>query len=317
MNHLAAIPRSRGAKLAFGEYANPVYHFDKAEVIVSLDADFLTSGPGAVRYARDFSDKRRVTGSDSTMNRLYVAESTTTVTGAMADHRAPVRSADIETFARALAAGLEIKGGGGATSSVSWISALVRDLQNHRGTSLVIAGDQQPPAVHALAHAINDALGNVGKTVHYTEPVEASPANSLESLKELVSDIQAGQVETLLILGVNPVYDAPPELQFAKNLLKVKLRIHLSLYNDETSELCHWHVPQAHYLESWGDARALRRHGDHNPAAHLAPYITANPRMKFSPSWMGMLARRITKWSGDIGSGRRRARTLRISGRPR
>jgi molybdopterin-containing oxidoreductase family iron-sulfur binding subunit len=245
-----------GAKLAFGEYANPVYRFDQAEVIVSLDADFLTSGPGAVRYARDFSDKRRITGPDSTMNRLYVAESTTSVTGAMADHRAPVRSADIEIFARALAAGLGIKSGGGATTSVSWISALVRDLQNHRGTSLVIAGDQQPPAVHALAHAINDALGNVGKTVHYTEPVEASPTNSLESLKELVANIQAGQVETLLILGVNPVYDAPPELQFAKNLLKVRSRIHLSLYNDETSELCHWHVPQAHYLESWGDARA-------------------------------------------------------------
>ena len=101
-------------------------------------------------------------------------------------------------------------------ASVSWIPALVRDLQNHRGTSLVIAGEQQPAAVHALAHAINDALGNVGKTVHYADPAEASPVNGLESLKELVADIQGGQVDTLFILGVNPVYDAPPDLHFAE-----------------------------------------------------------------------------------------------------
>ncbi len=247
-----------GSKLAFGEYVNPVYHFDQADVIVALDADFLSAGPGAIRYARDFADKRRVTGADSTMNRFYAAESSPTVTGAMADHRAPIRARDVEAFARALAAGVGIKGGdaGSAPSSVKWIPELVRDLQSHRGTSLVIAGEQQPPVVHALAHAINDALGNVGKTVHYTDPVEASPVNGLESLKELVADINRGQVDTLFILGINPVYDAPPELEFAKNLLKVKTRIHLSLYNDETGELCHWHVPQAHYLESWGDARA-------------------------------------------------------------
>jgi molybdopterin-containing oxidoreductase family iron-sulfur binding subunit len=247
-----------GAKLAFGEYVNPVYHFDQAEVIVSLDADFLGAGPGAVRYARDFADKRRVSGPGSTMNRLYVVESTPSVTGATADHRAPIKASDVEGFAWALAGGLGIKGSdSSAKTSVSWVAALARDLQNHRGASLVIAGDQQPPVVHALAHALNDALGNVGKTVHYTETAEANPVNGVESLKELVADIQAGQVETLLILGVNPVYDAPADLQFAENLLKVKLRIHLSLYDDETAELCHWHVPQAHYLESWGDGRAF------------------------------------------------------------
>jgi len=245
-----------GAKLAFGEYVNTVYHLDQADVIVSLDADFLSAGPGAVRYARDFADKRRINGPESTMNRLYVAESTPTVTGAMADHRAPMRARDVEAFARALAGGLGIKGGDAAHASVSWIPALVRDLQNHHGTSLVIAGEQQPAVVHALAHAINDALGNVGKTVHYTDPAEANPVNGLESLKELVVDIQGGQVDTLFILGVNPVYDAPTDLHFAERLLKVKTRVHLSLYNDETAELCHWHVPEAHFLESWGDARA-------------------------------------------------------------
>jgi MoCo/4Fe-4S cofactor protein with predicted Tat translocation signal len=247
-----------GAKQAFGAYVNPVYHFDQADVVVSLDADFLSAGPGAVRYARDFADKRRITGPESTMNRLYVAESTPTVTGAMADHRAPMRARDVEAFARAVAEGLGVKGGAGSStpSSAKWIPELVRDLQNHRGSSLVMAGEQQPPAVHALAHAINDALGNVGKTVHYTDPVEASPVNELESLKELVADIQGGHVDTLFIFGVNPVYDAPADLKFSDQLLKVKLRIHLSLYDDETAELCHWHIPATHYLESWGDARA-------------------------------------------------------------
>ena len=167
-----------GAKLAFGEYVNTVYHLDQADVIVSLDADFLTAGPGAVRYARDFADKRRVTGPESTMNRLYVVESTPTVTGAMADHRLPLRAGDVEAFARALADGLGVQEPEvprPARVPASWIPALVRDLQKHRGASLVIAGEQQPPAVHALAHAMNDALGNVGKTVHYTEPGGSEP----------------------------------------------------------------------------------------------------------------------------------------------
>ena len=247
-----------GSKLAFGEYVNTVYHLDQADVIVSLDADFLTAGPGAVRYARDFANKRRVTGPESTMNRLYVVESTPTVTGAMADHRFPLRASDVEAFARALAAPLAGKTGSAAPGRVpaSWIPALVRDLQKHRGASLVIAGEQQPPAVHALAHAMNDALGNVGKTVHYTNPVEANPVNGIESLKELVAEMQGGQVDTLLMLGVNPVYNAPADLHFKDSLLKVRTRIHLSLYEDETAEQCHWHIPEAHFLESWGDARA-------------------------------------------------------------
>ncbi|MGA2985258.1 MAG: TAT-variant-translocated molybdopterin oxidoreductase [Terriglobia bacterium] len=247
-----------GAKLAFGEYVNTVYHFDRADVIVSLDADFLSAGPGAVRYAHDFADKRRVTGPESTMNRLYVVESTPTVTGAMADHRLPLRAGDVEAFARALADGLGVKSGNAAPAHVpaAWIPALVRDLEKHRGACIVIAGEQQPPAVHALAHAMNDALGNVGKTMDYTGPVEANPVNALTSLKELVADMQGGQVDTLLMLGVNPVYNSPADLHFGANLLKVRMRIHLSLYEDETAELCHWHIPEAHFLEAWGDARA-------------------------------------------------------------
>jgi len=247
-----------GAKLAFGEYVNTVYHLDQADVIISLDADFLSAGPGAVRYARDFANKRRVTGPESTMNRLYVVESTPTVTGAMADHRLPMRASDVEAFARALAEGVGIKSGGVAPAHVpaDWLAALVRDLQKHRGACLMIAGEQQPSEVHALAHAMNDALGNVGKTVHYTDPAEANPVNALESLKELVVDIQKGEVDTLFILGVNPVYNAPADLDFLNNLRRVRTRIQLSLYEDETAEQCHWHIPDAHFLEAWGDARA-------------------------------------------------------------
>ena len=169
-----------GSKLAFGEYVNTVYHFDRADVIVSLDADFLSAGPGAVRYARDFADKRRVTGPESTMNRLYVAESTPTVTGAMADHRVPMRARDVEAFARALAEGLGVKGANpAAPAPVSWIPAFVRDLQNHRGTSIVIAGEQQPPAVHALAHAMNDILGQCGQNSGLHCPRGSEPGKCL------------------------------------------------------------------------------------------------------------------------------------------
>ena len=250
-----------GARLAFGEYVNTVYRFDRADVILSLDADFLCSGPGNIHYARDFADKRRVVDGHSEMNRLYAVESVLSTTGAMADHRWPMRSCEVEGFARAVAEGLGTEGvSAGKTLSskvpTAWIQALVRDLQNHRGSSIVIAGDQQPPIVHALAHAVNHSLNNVGKTVLYTEPQEAQPVNGMQSLRDLVEDIKSGQVQTLVILGANPVFTAPADLEFAKRLLTVNLRVHLGLYEDETAELCHWHLPETHYLESWGDTRA-------------------------------------------------------------
>jgi molybdopterin-containing oxidoreductase family iron-sulfur binding subunit len=251
-----------GSRLAFGEYVNTVYRFDQADVILSLDSDFLCSGPGSLRYAHDFVGKRRISDSQSTMNRLYVVESTPSATGAMADHRWPLRASEVEAFARLVAEGLGIRALSGEPPKFpnlpsDRVPALIRDLQNHRGASLVVAGDQQPPVVHALAHAMNEALGNVGKTVYYTASVEANPVNQLESLRELVSDIEAGQVEVLLILGGNPAFTAPADLQFREKLLKVGLRIHLGQYEDETAELCHWHIPEAHYLESWGDVRAF------------------------------------------------------------
>ncbi|HET8563054.1 MAG TPA: 4Fe-4S dicluster domain-containing protein, partial [Candidatus Binatia bacterium] len=138
----------------------------------------------------------------------------------------------------------------------SWIDALTGDLRQHSSASIVLAGERQPPTVHALVHAINQVLGNTGHTVIYTEPVEAAPVNQLESLTELVRDMEAGAVDILLMLGGNPVYTAPADLLFAKSLQKVGMSIHLSLYQDETSSLSHWHIPEAHFLESWSDARA-------------------------------------------------------------
>ncbi|MGO8795761.1 MAG: TAT-variant-translocated molybdopterin oxidoreductase [Candidatus Sulfotelmatobacter sp.] len=247
-----------GAKLAFGQPVETRYDFEKTDVIVSLEADFLYAGfPGNVRYIRDFAKRRNP---DGNMNRLYVIESTPTSTGAKADHRLPMHASEIEAVAAELAVGLGVKGSAGIPSgeAANYIAAVVRDLQSHKGSSLVLAGDHQPPAVHALAHIINQSLGNIGKTVIYTDPVDANPVNQADSIKDLVSDAQSGKVDLLVILGGNPAYDAPAELNFA-NVLKngqIPLRLHLGLYNDETAELCQWHVNQAHELETWGDARA-------------------------------------------------------------
>ena len=121
----------------------------------------------------------------------------------------------------------------------------------------MIAGEYQPPAVHALAHAMNATLGNVGKTVFYTDPIEANPVDQLASLQDLVKDLDAGAVDLLLIVGGNPVFTAPVELGMRERILKARMRAHLSLYGDETSEVCQWSLPEAHYLEAWGDARAF------------------------------------------------------------
>jgi MoCo/4Fe-4S cofactor protein with predicted Tat translocation signal len=255
-----------GAKLAFGRYVNTVYRVEKASVMLSLDSDFLGSGPGHIRYAREFSRRRKLNGPNDSMNRLYVVEPTPSVTGASADHRLPLRASEVELFARALAGKLGLGGSAmPAAEAEKWLDAVAKDLQNHKGASLVVAGEQQSAEVHALAHAINAALGNAGMTVYYTESVEANPVNQLESLRELCADMYAGKVETLLILGVNPVYTAPHDLGFASLIgfdektkqKKVKNVVHVSSHFDETSELCDWHVAESHYLETWGDARAF------------------------------------------------------------
>ncbi len=217
-----------------------VCHFDQAEVILSLGADFLALGPASVRYARDFAKGRRPNG---TMNRLYVAESTPTLTGSMADHRFALRPDEIEQLARDLLAG-----GGNSEHA----QAIARDLRAHAGKSIVVAGEAESPAVHAAARQLNEALGNVGVTIDYSPPV-----SSAGSLAELVADLRAGTVETLVVLGGNPAYDAPADFEFARLLGLVSRTIHFGLYDNETAAFCRWHLPAAHELETWSDARAF------------------------------------------------------------
>jgi molybdopterin-containing oxidoreductase family iron-sulfur binding subunit len=249
-----------GSKLAFGEFVDAQYRFDQADVILSLDADFLGCGPGSLRHAKEFAARRRPDQADR-MNRLYAIESMPSSTGARADHRLPARPSQVQELAARIANALSTDAAaaprsGDTDRSSQFVGAVVKDLEAHRGRSLVVAGDAQPPLVHAFAHAINERLGNVGKTVVYTQTAEAEPVDQIESLKDLVADLNGGKVDLLIVLGGNPVYTAPADLSFADALGKAQLRVHLSLYEDETSALCHWQIPEAHFLEAWSDARA-------------------------------------------------------------
>src|SRR5207244_2851103 len=248
-----------GAQMAFGQPVETIYKLDGADVIVSLDADFLSAGfPGQTRYARDFAKQRDP--DSGKMSRLYVVESTPSATGAKADHRLAMRAVDIEGFARDLArfSGIETEVAGARNQAGKFLLAAGKDLQNRRGSSVVIAGDHLPPAVHGLAHAINQSLSNVGRTVFYTDPVLSDTDYQTGSLKELVSDMREGKVDLLFSIVVNLAYNPPADFGLADALTntKIPLRIHLGLYQNETAELCHWHVNEAHYLEAWGDTRA-------------------------------------------------------------
>ena len=250
-----------GSQRAFGEFVETRYDFTRAQVIVALDADFLTEGPAAVRYARDFGATHRVRDGHAGLSRLYCVESTPTPTGSVADHRVRLAPAQLGGFVAALASAVGVPG----VVAPPWIDAelvrqagaIARDLQREPGAGAVVPGEHASPEVHVLAHAMNAALGSVGTTVLYTEPVEAQPTEQMASLRALVDDLRAGQVELLLILGGNPVYDAPVDLDFANALLKAALRVDLALYEDETSAYCQWHLSQTHALESWTDLRAF------------------------------------------------------------
>ncbi|HET6177663.1 MAG TPA: TAT-variant-translocated molybdopterin oxidoreductase [Candidatus Sulfotelmatobacter sp.] len=250
-----------GAKLTFGQPVETRYDLSKADVIVSLDADFLYAGfPGNTRYIRDFAKRRNP--DDGKMNRLYVIESTPTSTGAKADHRWPARASEIEALAHALREAVveHTSPAGRVHPSVpaEFLQTIAAELAKSSGAGIVLAGEHQSPAVHALAHAMNSSLGNVGTTVFYTDAVDANPINQTESLKDLVADMRGGKVDLLVILGGNPAYDASADLNFADALKNsnIPLRVHHGLYQNETAELCQWHVNQTHELEAWGDARA-------------------------------------------------------------
>lgn len=247
-----------GAKMAFGSSVHTVYRFDQADRILSLDKDLFSDFN--VRYMKDFAKKRKINEETKSINRLYCIETTLSLTGAKADHRLAVKPSQMPEIAKAIAAALGV---GGASSTYNqnqqWIAAMAKDLQAHRGRSIIVAGDNQPPVVHALAHAMNQALGNVGTTVIHTDPLVANAeVTQMDQLRGLVQDIDAGAVKMLVILGGNPVYTTPVDLKLdAERMNKIPLRVHLGHYVDETAELCHWHISEKHYLESWSDARAF------------------------------------------------------------
>ncbi|HMP65090.1 MAG TPA: TAT-variant-translocated molybdopterin oxidoreductase [Pyrinomonadaceae bacterium] len=247
-----------GSRLAFGSPSHAVYRFDRAARILSLDADIFSGAN--VRYMHDFAEGRRVSDVEREMNRLYAIETTMTLMGAKADHRLAVKPSQMFEVAKAVAKAIGVAGAESSyTENGEWIAAMAKDLSENRGRTLVVAGDNQPAEVHALACLMNSTLGNIGETVVYTEPLAANTDKTqLEQLRELVSEIDGGQVKVLVMLGGNPVYSTPADLKIDLNRVdsKVPLRIHLGSHYDETAEICHWHVPEKHFLEMWGDARA-------------------------------------------------------------
>ena len=246
-----------GARMAFGSPVNTVYRFDAADRILTLDKDIFADFN--VRYKRDYAKRKNYSEENKQINRLYAVETTMTLTGAKADHRIGVKPSQVAEVAKAIAAAIGVGGASSTyTENAQWIAGVAKDLAAHHGRSIVVAGDNQPPVVHALAHAMNGALGNVGQTVVYTEPLAPfSERTQIEQLRELIADIDAGRVKMLVILGGNPVYNTPADLKLNRARMdSIPLRVHLGTHVDETGELCHWHIPQKHYLETWGDARA-------------------------------------------------------------
>lgn len=246
-----------GTKMAFGSPLQPVYKFEKAERILSLDADIFSGFN--VGYIKDFAEGRHYGHGKETMNRLYSIETTISLTGAKAEHRIAVKPSQMGEVAKAVAKAVGVAGANSTyAENAQWITAMAKDLAAFRGKSLVVAGDNQPAFVHAVAHAINSALGNVGETVVYIDPL--SPNNErtqLEQLRELIADIDAGKVKLLVILDGNPVYNTPSDLRLSpERMRKAGMTVHLGQYFDETAEQSYWHVAGKHYLESWTDGRA-------------------------------------------------------------
>lgn len=254
INHDNAIA---GARMAFGSPVQTIFKFDRAERILSLDSDIFSGFN--VAYIKDFAKGKAFSDEKKEINRLYSVETTISLTGAKADHRIAVKPSQMIEVAKAIAKAVGVAGANSAyTDNSVWIAAMAKDLVEHKGKSLVVAGDNQSPVVHALAHAMNAVLGNAGQTVVYADPL--SPGTDklqIEQFRELIGDVDAGRVKLLVILGANPVYNSPADIKLnAERMAKIPMRVHLGMYADETAEHCFWHVHEKHYLEGWSDARA-------------------------------------------------------------
>ncbi|TPO08136.1 TAT-variant-translocated molybdopterin oxidoreductase [Mesorhizobium sp. B1-1-5] len=251
-----AMPAAMEASRAlFGSALTPVYRFDRAETIVSLDADFLGEGPGRLAYARDFAARRRVRDPSDQMSRLYAVESTPTITGAAADHRLAIKPSDVEAVAAGLNATLTGQAGAsGSPVDPALMAALVDDLSGAGRNALVIAGAQQSAFVHAAAFAANASLGALGNTMELIEAPDALQVDG--DLEAMCQAIGREPIDTVVALGANPLHTAPAGLDVREAFSSLKLLVHHGLYRDETAFLAHWHLPAAHELESWSDIRA-------------------------------------------------------------
>ncbi len=255
-----------GAKMSFGSVAKPIYRFDQATRILSLDKDIFSDFN--VRYTKDFNKSRLFNHDKTDINRLYAVETTMSLTGAKADHRLAVKPSQMVEVAKAIAAAMGVSGAASTyTGNAQWIQGVAKDLKAGGAKSLVVVGDNQPPMVHAIANAMNQTLGAVGTTVTYVEPFQPfADVLQIDQLRTLVREIDGGAVKMLVILGGNPAYNTPADLRLDMNRFKVNnedtegrkvpLRIHVGHYQNETAEICHWHIPEKHYLESWSDTRA-------------------------------------------------------------
>ncbi|NUN94765.1 MAG: TAT-variant-translocated molybdopterin oxidoreductase [Candidatus Omnitrophica bacterium] len=264
-----------GTAMVHSRATRPHYSLSEAKIVVGLDGDLFETHPAALLHARDLITARNP--DSGTMNRLYAIESGFTLAGALADHRFPVPASQVlevvcRLIVEAVNLGLQsqylspevisgVRKMAEAKVSVETvpdkaIAAIAKDLMGSKGASAVTVGFRQPPLVHALVHTLNAALDNVGRTVRYTPDPDPARPTHLESIRALNAALTEGQVETLVILGGNPVYNAPADLDFGEALKKAKTSLHLNTHFDETSRLCSWHVPRAHYLETWGDGRA-------------------------------------------------------------
>lgn len=251
-----------GNNIAFGNRLRTYYMYNNADVVVSLDDDFLSAThPNNVEYAKHITAKRKVTSTSDTMNRIYSVENGFTLTGAYADNRLRVKASEVEDFANALAGALSTRVNGlnafrsvkNRFSGSEFITAMADDLASHAGKSAVSVGLSHSPQAHAVVAAINTALSNVGKTVSYLEVPYFDTQNNTTAFADVVSGIKSGNFDAVVMIGTNPVLTAPANLKFNDALSNVGEIIHFGSYRDESSKPATWHVSKSHFLEAWGD----------------------------------------------------------------
>ncbi len=255
-------------EISYGKKLRTHLMLRRTNLIVSFGSDFLNNHPSSIRYAQDFAAKR---DPDHDMTKLVVFESDYSVTGANADARLAVKPSDVTACAAAVALELiklgavinlgsqfipKLKAVAREYADHEFIKQTAKELNGNRGISAVVCGQDQPIAAHVIVNAINDGIYNNGEMILYTESPDADRISHLDSITMLSGDMNAEKVLSLVIIGGNPVYDAPPDLDFYNGLSKVDNSYHLSLYDNETSHACNWHIPRAHFLESWSDSRA-------------------------------------------------------------